>query len=200
MLDNWIGITSTYVENTIFPCAAKVYLKDHLHLRGEHFCIIMSAKLLIGSPPLTWRTLWSNSCCSSVVRITSTYVENTRSLLYQKAINQDHLHLRGEHQVCKRYWPAGAGSPPLTWRTLNVHVVTKLHIRITSTYVENTDRKLPTTLGNQDHLHLRGEHQFFWLLEELRLGSPPLTWRTRCRGRYCSWWMRITSTYVENTH
>ena len=51
-------------------------------------------------------------------------------------------------------------------------------IRITSTYVENTDVKLKYETDDQDHLHLRGEHFCSLLIEVAVAGSPPLTWRT----------------------
>ena len=71
------GITSTYVENTSVLSFRNFLTKDHLHIRGEYANIGTISKGAIGSPPHTWRIPAKSSCCHLVMRITSTYVENT---------------------------------------------------------------------------------------------------------------------------
>ena len=75
-----IGITSTYVENTINTAPIVVVRQDHLHLRGEHLIGNMAIMSQIGSPPLTWRTPDVISVELDMTRITSTYVENTLNM------------------------------------------------------------------------------------------------------------------------
>ena len=172
-------ITSTYVENTntiIITCSA---LMDHLHIRGEHLL------------------LWISS--DNFFRITSTYVENTVTHLTLVRRSKDHLHIRGEHRVYDADGLSPTGSPPHTWRTHYVWDDKKEAPRITSTYVENTD--LPPICDRlpKDHLHIRGEHCFFVKSLSSAIGSPPHTWRTQICCNNQSRWLRITSTYVENT-
>ena len=92
------GISSTYVENTCRHYERCNDCKDHLHIRGEHFC-----KSLVNK--------------GGDKRITSTYVENTQSLSGEMLWIRDHLHIRGEHPFIFALGIAGTGSPPHTWRT-----------------------------------------------------------------------------------
>ena len=50
------------------------------------------------------------------------------------------------------------GSPPHTWRILMLANDMHIQDRITSTYVENTKKKLIKTKNGRDHLHIRGEY------------------------------------------
>ena len=71
------GITSTYVENTLHLGTAIHDGEDHLHIRGEYYEALYRLLDRKGSPPHTWRILTGVFAVSSVIRITSTYVENT---------------------------------------------------------------------------------------------------------------------------
>ena len=71
------------------------------------------------------------------------------------------------------------GSPPHTWRIHSASEAVGRAIRITSTYVENTDCYAFNIIIFRDHLHIRGE--YIKLINEL--------------GKIIG----ITSTYVENT-
>ena len=51
----------------------------------------------------------------------------------------------------------------------------------------------------EDHLHIRGEHSLVDVIEVTKLGSPPHTWRTLKFPFSSRSFLRITSTYVENT-
>ena len=131
-------ITSTYVENTSLCPIFLSHFLDHLHIRGEHKAFAILQKSGIGSPPHTWRTLKLVLLKKSKLRITSTYVENTKSLVRLSLSCRDHLHIRGEHSALLAHDIAKMGSPPHTWRTLKKHHGALLMKRITSTYVENT--------------------------------------------------------------
>ena len=48
-------ITSTYVENTVRHNDRLDALRDHLHIRGEYKKIMVQVRLIVGSPPHTWR-------------------------------------------------------------------------------------------------------------------------------------------------
>src|SRR5699024_5805492 len=133
------GITSTYLDirDCIFGSTSRP--KDHLHIRGEYCQSLPDTKTQTGSHPHTWRTLLGADLKKKILRITSTYVENTRAGHVQLANHRDHLHIRGEYP--RRACPIGKspGSPPHTWRIHFFSVFSSTAIRITSTYVENTN-------------------------------------------------------------
>ena len=91
------------------------------------------------------------------------------------------------------------GSPPHTWRILDVDIDYWLWCRITSTYVENTLSALCWFGIGGDHLHIRGEYVEYCKCAWNNWGSPPHTWRIRIHSRSNHHLSRITSTYVENT-
>ena len=51
-----------------------------------------------------------------VIRITSTYVENTFLNLTTFILAEDHLHIRGEYHKSDAFLYFREGSPPHTWR------------------------------------------------------------------------------------
>ena len=77
-------ITSTYVEKTIVPSFICRDLQDHLHIRGENLFISHHFVYLLGSPPHTWRKLFSAGWPILTTGITSTYVEKTRSSSFSR--------------------------------------------------------------------------------------------------------------------
>ena len=132
-----------------------------------------------GSPPHTWRIQGGDLSNTYMSRITSTYVENTKSWSW----------------ISLRTW----GSPPHTWRIHNYSEDALREIRITSTYVENTYLISASHWLFQDHLHIRGEYTKARCLTVLAIGSPPHTWRIQVFCLDLPFCGRITSTYVENT-
>ena len=114
-----IRITSTYVENTAFHLFILWENKDHLHIRGEYILILRARQ--------------------NVKWITSTYVENTKCFNSSSWRLKDHLHIRGEYAILTEKWSKRWGSPPHTWRILLQQGMAKALMRITSTYVENTN-------------------------------------------------------------
>ena len=111
---------------------------DHLHIRGEYPIGEILLAGLLGSPPHTWRIQIDNLLPNHWVGITSTYVENTDWAWTSQTQSWDHLHIRGEYsRVCFTHW-SRQGSPPHTWRILEMGRSSNLKFRITSTYVENT--------------------------------------------------------------
>ena len=92
-----LGITSTYVENTLNRVLKSHRARDHLHIRGEYFADRKQAQNELGSPPHTWRI---QNCVVGVnyaTGITSTYVENTDINCTASGYARDHLHIRGEY-------------------------------------------------------------------------------------------------------
>ena len=111
--------------------------------------------------------------------ITSTYVENTFSILRHNGLDKDHLHIRGEYYFLQKIGSGNKGSPPHTWRIPESKKVYPSQLRITSTYVENTDS--------------------YVIVKILLKGSPPHTWRIQVELVELEVVDRITSKYVENT-
>ena len=133
--------------------------------------------VLMGSPPHTWRILTSMLAEKDSERITSTHVENTACLLRYENLYWDHLHTRGEYPETEIRTDRRWGSPPHTWRILQMKEMCLKTLRITSTHVENTLKSGLITKSNRDHLHTRGEYlNRFWCVIT-NPGSPPHTWR-----------------------
>ena len=145
------------MENTANLDTKTVESRDHLHLRGEY--PVDRARMLekIGSSPLTWRIPLRLAIFERIIRIISTYVENTEISKYAK----------------KRI----PGSSPLTWRIPKHWHGDNNVSRIISTYVENTVNDSTLTNPNGDHLHLRGEYAVMLSKIPATVGSSPLTWR-----------------------
>src|SRR5699024_12049331 len=153
-----LRITSTYVENTASLYQIQSPKRDHLHIRGEYprrACPIGKSP---GSPPHTWRIQGKMLFSFCLIRITSTYVENTFLFCLFVNVNKDHLHIRGEYELRFRLKNTSVGSPPHTW-SIHTHLKSKCqNFGITSTYVENTRPNCNTAFSRQDHLHIRGEY------------------------------------------
>ena len=94
--------------------------QDHLHIRGEYKSRWVFIAAILGSPPHTWRILRFNAYFLYFYRITSTYVENTCSILIHFSVFWDHLHIRGEYPKNRCTCINKRGSPPHTWRILDV--------------------------------------------------------------------------------
>ena len=137
----------------------KAFIKDHLHIRGEHPSFRSWVRLLWGSSPHTWRTLRIIYLIAISDRIISTYVENTIALTYLSYVI--------------------IGSSPHTWRTLKNYMTQPMRFRIISTYVENTFSNVVSDVAGKDHLHIRGEHSQAQSMNNVYSGSSPHTWRTR---------------------
>ena len=136
-----LGITSTYVENTLNMHLPLMHQQDHLHIRGEYSIVAIVIVSKVGSPPHTWRIQYQPVRLSGRLRITSTYMENTASLYQIQSPKRDHLHIRGEYRAGIFGMKIVLGSPPHTWRILDQWHKFHQWLRITSTYVENTAKK-----------------------------------------------------------
>ncbi len=95
-------ITSTYVENTLNIINLFFFFWDHLHIRGEYNLKKISPLTAMGSPPHTWRIPKTTKNIWIILRITSTYVENTTWLIVLVTLP--------------------SGSPPHTWRILTIYL------------------------------------------------------------------------------
>ena len=152
-----------------------------------------------GSSPHTWRILIKPAVLQEVLRIISTYVENTIIQHSCRSFSEDHLHIRGEYSLKGETSRLYKGSSPHTWRIQIILVGVHLATRIISTYVENTfyhSKQLPSYW---DHLHIRGEYRKSLPSTSKMIGSSPHTWRIHLGYNFGSKTMRIISTYVENT-
>ena len=85
-------------------------------------------------------------------------MENTSKDPNEALTSEDHLHIREEYLkllVLNLFLP---GSPPHTWRIHSQSRPWLAQLRITSTYVENTNAIHYADGTVQDHLHIRGEY------------------------------------------
>ena len=117
---------------------AQTQVKDHLHIRGEYRFYQIPKNYHVGSSPHTWRILLKSGTFLKIIRIISTYVENTNLKINEFMGTEDHLHIRGEYVLGFVALKDRLGSSPHTWRIRIRVCSTKRQIRIISTYVENT--------------------------------------------------------------
>ena len=113
---------------------------------------------LVGSSPHTWRILQCNCLPILMLRIISTYVENTSICSRCYIQIGDHLHIRGEYCLIHCISSLILGSSPHTWRILVPRASAILDFGIISTYVENTKMMKQASKIVEDHLHIRGEY------------------------------------------
>ena len=103
--------------------------------------IILGLIMGSGSPPPTWGIPFFHLLHLLLLRITPTYVGNTgEKMVYVKQL-EDHPHLRGEYISISLLSASVKGSPPPTW---GIHFLLfgLFHLlRITPTYVGNTQEE-----------------------------------------------------------
>ena len=129
----------------------------------------------------------------SLRQFSSTFVKKIKFQIVYQSYCKDHLHIRGENKTIYQSQSSTVGSPPHTWRKQDYLPKPIIDSRITSTYVEKTNRYDVRFCLKRDHLHIRGENLRYANRFFAGLGSPPHTWRKR------SFRLGITSTYVEKT-
>ena len=93
----------------------KKSVKDHPHIRGDHFCESLQILGLAVSPPHTWGPLEIYRHGALVLRITPTYVGTTGCYRGLVRGREDHPHIRGDHLLSVTYCTMSTGSPPHTW-------------------------------------------------------------------------------------
>ena len=133
-------------------------------------------------------------------RIISTYVENTFHSSKPLSYLFYHLHIRGEYFDVLNTLATNVGSSPHTWRIQATAQFYKDSDRIISTYVENTPCRVYNASNVEDHLHIRGEYVNVHYTSLVIPGSSPHTWRIPVALKLIIDYIRIISTYVENTY
>ena len=125
---------------------------------------------------------------------------NTDMGFYGSHGARDHPHIHGEYlcQLLRAIWDRG--SPPHTWGILARLLLRNSYSRITPTYMGNTENSFRYPALNQDHPHIHGEYS--WILKNASKtqGSPPHTWGIRIMRSDDDFYVRITPTYMGNTH
>ena len=114
-------------------------IRDHSHTRGEYYPVISALTTILGSPPLTWGIRNAMNSTKNITGIIPTYVGTTLGATVTRERVGDHPHIRGEYWIAVKNKYAHPGSPPHTWGIPFFIIVTSQFIRITPTYVGNTD-------------------------------------------------------------
>ena len=174
-------------------------LEDHPHIHGEYKVHQHVVYLRSGSPPHTWGIQYGQYFIWYQSRITPTYMGNTIDTDSTRRCIQDHPHIHGEYKMLTTCIKLSRGSPPHTWGILTNGMRSLEAIRITPTYMGNTNGDVILSKRDQDHPHIHGEYQVSAQFIKNRQGSPPHTWgiltpESRPRAD-----MRITPTYMGNT-
>ncbi len=114
-------------------------------------------------------------------------------------LDQDHPHLRGEHESNQALPDGMPGSPPPAWGAHMDNGVSQDSMRITPTCVGSTPVRRFKQACGRDHPHLRGEHvdpdSINWGIE----GSPPPAWGALKLKFQPQLKTRITPTCVGST-
>ncbi len=171
------GIISTNVKNISYTHQQNSQRQDHLHIRGEYLVRCLTMVDTVGSSPHTWRIRRTVLSGSVSFRIISTYVENTLNNNHIVVFRKDHLHIRGEYNFTPNISNFELGLSPHTWRILLILIWKNTHLRIISTYVENTSALSSVCFVYKDHLHIRGEYNINTAETNTIKGSSPHTWR-----------------------
>ena len=124
--------------NTSRPKSLKVKSKDHPHIHGEYKLKSTIPTARSGSPPHTWGIQTAALIVAITVRITPTYMGNTRGERHGKGEREDHPHIHGEYFLFAFFLKTIAGSPPHTWGIRAIAVLKVMELRITPTYMGNT--------------------------------------------------------------
>ena len=101
---------------------------------------------------------------------------NTCSRLNLSTYQQDHPHIHGEYRTGADLSPLAGGSPPHTWGIPNLWISINQYVRITPTYMGNTDLINAERVFGEDHPHIHGEYLSERGYSLLVKGSPPHTW------------------------
>ena len=83
--------------NTLTACSFKNSNKDHPHIHGEYLGAWQNLINTVGSPPHTWGIHGYNDFVQPVLRITPTYMGNTKHNKYMELLALDHPHIHGEY-------------------------------------------------------------------------------------------------------
>ena len=84
---------------------------------------------------------------------------NTLILLGVIKYDEDHPHIHGEYSLVTVSFVRLVGSPPHTWGILLSPIVSKYKIRITPTYMGNTNANDLLRCDSEDHPHIHGEYE-----------------------------------------
>ncbi len=152
-----------------------------------------------GSPPHTWGIPKPEPAILSTLRITPTYMGNTKEDDERNNTKQDHPHIHGEYHSRFDFMSNSTGSPPHTWGIRNRNGEFQSGPRITPTYMGNTHWHAVRGVVVRDHPHIHGEYLAAMRQLLAKWGSPPHTWGIPGSNGICSSWKRITPTYMGNT-
>ena len=94
-----IGITPTYMGNTISLIVLNCILEDHPHIHGEYSRLQKLSEPSSGSPPHTWGIPLPDSAKPWAPRITPTYMGNTKTVSQHLSMAWDHPHIHGEYSM-----------------------------------------------------------------------------------------------------
>ena len=107
-------ITPAHAGTTYIGSMGLCRLKDHPRSRGDHDLITRSAKIYLGSPPLTRGPQLGSWIAMGGRGITPAHAGTTSMRFLRCSRMWDHPRSRGDHDVIGIYHKANSGSPPLT--------------------------------------------------------------------------------------
>ena len=175
-------------------------VRDHPHIHGEYGFIQQHFAIVEGSPPHTWGIPKESLTNAGMDRITPTYMGNTDQTDRRKSSTGDHPHIHGEYVAVPNGALAASGSPPHTWGIHRLAFLFPAQTWITPTYMGNTSPRYLMMIRSKDHPHIHGEYACQALRSPKNTGSPPHTWGIQFSPVRPTISVRITPTYMGNTH
>ena len=114
--------------------------KDHPHIHGEYQTGLYNMITQEGSPPHTWGIRHVVGAKTAKLGITPTYMGNTTRGWSKNGQARDHPHIHGEYHTILIVRIFLVGSPPHTWGIQQGVNLGLRVVRITPTYMGNTDK------------------------------------------------------------
>ena len=146
-----------------------------------------------------WGTLSIYSNDWRRCRFIPTDVGNTCSTAVNPTILPVHPHRCGEHMFGSFRLMNDIGSSPQMWGTLVYHGTSGRTYRFIPTDVGNTLIKQMMLRVKSVHPHRCGEHNRWFLPDDVIRGSSPQMWGTHFRQARFGTWGRFIPTDVGNT-
>ena len=164
-----------HAGKTLAPAAPGRAARAHPRSRGENTLIRADDKTFKGSSPLTRGKLDRGGLQTRETRLIPAHAGKTPRFRRRLLRGRAHPRSRGENNEIKDRLNAVAGSSPLTRGKRGGEVGLPIGARLIPAHAGKTHSSEPDLNGGGAHPRSRGENCEELRVEDLRLGSSPLT-------------------------
>ena len=152
------GIIPACAGNTQSANRPRMRPRDHPRMRGEHFTTLPPLWKRQGSSPHARGTQNMVKQFWHIDGIIPACAGNTADLIDNRAIDEDHPRMRGEHYSYKIFYDRISGSSPHARGTPSLSPHTVSTFGIIPACAGNTHKTIHRILHIRDHPRMRGEH------------------------------------------